>query len=135
MRQTKAILTKHVGFRLRPSALEQIQLLADKAGKQVNDWCREVVLQYAKGATPSPTEFAVIAEIAATQTIVIEMFCAVGGGGKITTQKAQEIVDKADSKKYKDAVDILRLAQAKAARFRSEGAISAERQGRAEHRD
>ncbi len=135
MKQTKAILTKHVGFRLRPSTFDQIQLLADKAGKQVNDWCREVVLQCAKGATASPTEFAIIAEIAATQTIVIEMLCAVGGGGKITTQKAQEIVNKADNSKFREATEILTVAQAKAARFLAEGAVSMERQGRAEHRD
>ncbi len=124
MKQTKAILTKHVGFRLRPSTFDQIQSLADKAGKQVNDWCREVALQCAKGAIASPTEFAVIAEIAATQTIVIEIFCALGSGAKITTQKVQEIVNKADNNKYKEALEILRLAQGKAARFRSEGALS-----------
>ena len=135
MKQTKAILTKHVGFRLRPSTFDQIQLLADKAGKPVNDWCREVVLQCAKGVPASPAEFAVMAEIAATQLIIIEMFCAVGSGAKITTQKAQEIVDKVDNKKYKQALELVRFAQAKASRFRLEGADSGERQGRAEHRD
>ena len=80
MKQMKAILTKHVGFRLRPSTFDQIQLLADKAGKPVNDWCREVVLQCAKGVPTSAMDFAVMAEIAATQAIIIEMFSAVGGG-------------------------------------------------------
>ena len=132
MKPSKAILTKHVGFRLRPSAFEQIQLLADKAGKQVNDWCRDAALQCAQGAAASCAEFAVIAELAATQTIVIEILCTVGREGKLTTQKAQEIVDKADSNKYRDAMEVLRHAQAKAAKFRLEGTVSGERRGRVE---
>ena len=135
MKQMKAILTKHVGFRLRPSTFDQIQLLADKAGKPVNDWCREVVLQCAKGVPTSAMEFAVMAEIAATQAIIIEMFSAVGGGAKITTQKAQEIVDKVDNRKYRQALELVRFAQAMASRFRLEAAVSEERQGRADHRD
>lgn len=135
MKPTKAILTKHVGFRLRPSAFDQIQLLADKAGKQVNDWCREAVLQCAKGAPTSSTELAVLAEITATQAIVIEMLCTVGKEGKITTQRAQEIFDKADSNKYKEAMELLRVAQARTARVRTEGAVSGERPGRVERRD
>jgi len=135
MKPTKAFLTKHVGFRLRPSAFDQVQLMADKAGKQVNDWCREVVLQCAKGAPASPTEFALLAEITATQAIVIEMLCTVGKEGKITPQKAQEIFDKADSSKYKEAMELLRVAQAKASRFRLDGANAGDRPGRVEHRD
>jgi len=135
MKPTKAVLTKHVGFRLRPSAFEQVQLLADKAGKPVNDWCREVVLQCAKGAPTSPTEFAVLAEITATQAIVIEMLCTVGRERKITTQRAQEIFDKADSNRYKEALELLRAAQARTARVRIASAVSGEREGRVERRD
>jgi len=104
MKQTKAILTKHVGFRLRPSTFDQLQLLADKAGKPVNDWCREVVLQCTKRAPASPTEFAVMAEIAATQAISIEMLCAVGSGGKPPPRRPRR-VDKAHHEKCKESLN------------------------------
>ena len=76
-----------------------------------------------------------MAEITATQAIVIEMLCTVGRERKITTQRAQEIFDKADSNRYKEALELLRAAQARTARVRIASAVSGEREGRVERRD
>jgi hypothetical protein len=118
MKETKAFLTKHIGFRLRQTAFDQIQHLADKAGRNVNDWCREIVLQAAEGTFASPSTYAVMAEITATQAILIDLLCAVGRDGRITTQKAQQIVDAAHNNKYKEALELLRFAHSKAAKLR-----------------
>jgi len=95
MKDKGEFLSQHIGFRVRQAAFDQIQHLADKAGRNVNDWCREIVLRTADGTVASPATYAVLAEITATQAILIDLLCAVGRDGRITTQKAQQIVDAA----------------------------------------
>ena len=98
----------------------RLQSLAAGDGKPVATWCREVLLALANGPAPSPFQLGVMAEITATQAILIDLLCTVGRDGKITTQKAQQIVDAAHNNKYKEALELLRFAHSKAAKFHLE---------------
>jgi ribosomal protein L22 len=59
-----------------------------------------------------------MAEVTATQAMLIDMLCIMGRDGKLSTQKAQEIVDKAHDEKYQEALDLLTIAHRRGKRFR-----------------
>jgi hypothetical protein len=100
------------------SAFERLQAIADAEQKPLGEWCRDTLITAATRRQPSPVEFGLLAEMTATQAIVTHLLCTVGRDGKVSTQKAQEIVDKAHDEKYQEALDLLMLAHTKGKRFR-----------------
>jgi hypothetical protein len=126
-------LTRGVTPKFTQSDYERLQSLANRAGKPLATWCRDTLLALVSGAMPSPFQIGIMAEITATQAILIDMLSILGRDGRITTQKAQEIVDRAQNAKYKEAVELLRYAYSRAASLRLDGAASGE-QSRQEER-
>ncbi|MGH9398712.1 MAG: hypothetical protein ACRD18_17920 [Terriglobia bacterium] len=110
MIRKSAVLTKHIGFRVRESVFREIDCQAESDGKSPNDWCRDRILLAMKPSLPTPSHHALLAEIAATQDIAIGLLCALGRDGNLTTQKAQEIVDAAHKRKYRDVAALLKYA-------------------------
>ena len=104
------LLTKHIGFRVKESVFHQIECQADAEGKPVNYWCRDRVLQALRHPLPTPSDHAVMAELMATQDMLIDLFCALGRDGRLTVQTAKEIVNAAHKRKYKDVAELLRYA-------------------------
>lgn len=68
---------------------------------------------------PRPSELAMVAEISATQDILIDMLLAMGRD-RISTKRAQEIVDQAHNAKYKDALNLLSFAYSRAEKLNLE---------------
>ncbi len=106
------ILTKHIGFRVKECVFAEVERLADSEGKPVNDWCRDRLLDALRGSAANPVEHALLAEIAATQGITVSLFFAFARDGKLPEQKVREILDRAQKKKYAEASDLFRQAQA-----------------------
>lgn len=117
-------LTRGVTPKFTESDYERLESIAARAGKPIATWCRDALLPLISGATPSPFQFGIMAEITATQAILIDLLCILGRDGRITTQKAQEIVDRAQNAKYKEAIELLRYAYSRAAKLRLDGAAS-----------
>lgn len=109
---------KTIGVKVTEAAYERLRGVAESKGKTLGEWCRERILEAADPPVPRVTDFALMAEVAATQFMLIQMFCAVGRDGKLSTQKAQEIVDKAHREKYEEALDLLTIAHRKGKHFR-----------------
>jgi hypothetical protein len=128
-------LTRGITPKFTETDYEGLQSLASRAGKPLATWCRDTLLALASGPKPSPFQFAVMAEITATQAILIDLVCALGRDGKISTQKAQDVVDKAHNAKYKEAVELLRFAYSKAAKFRLEMPASEDHARKEEHHE
>jgi hypothetical protein len=93
---------------------------------KLSEWCRDTLLRATEPPAPRPSELAVIAEITATQAVLIDMLCILGRD-KMSMQKAQEIVDGAHNGKYKEAPQLLCFAYSKAERPRFEGSASGDR--------
>ena len=127
--------TRHIAVRVNESAFERLQAVADAEQKPLGEWCRDALLAVASRRLPSPFEFGLLAEMTATQAIVIHLLCTVGKDGRISTQKAQEIVDAAHDNKYSEAIELFRLAQSKSAKLRSETNGSGERRRKEERHD
>jgi hypothetical protein len=113
MTKKKAPLTSHVGFRLKESIFRDIQSCAQAEGMSPNDWCRNRVLQTLNSPMPRSSDYALLAEIAATQDIVVGLVCALGQEGRLPRQKAQEIVDAAHERKYRDVAALFKFAESK----------------------
>ncbi len=128
-------LTRGVTPKFTESDYDRLKSLASRARKPLATWCRDTLLALASGAEPSPFQFGVMAEITATQAILIDMLCALGRDGKINTQKAQEIVDRAHNAKYKEAVELLRFAFSRGAKLRLDGTTLGDESRKEEHHD
>ena len=110
--------SKTIGVKVSETAYEMLRGLAESKGKTLSEWCRERILEAAEPPVPSITDFALMAEITATQAMLIDMLSLIGRDGRLSPQKAQEIVDKAHDEKYDEALDLLSIAHRKAKHFR-----------------
>jgi hypothetical protein len=119
-------LTKGITPKFTETDYERIRALAERDGKPLAAWCRDVLLRVATGSQPTPFQFGIMAEITATQAILIDLLCLLGRDGTITTQKAQEIVDRAQNAKYQEAIELLRYAYSRATRSQPDRAASGE---------
>lgn len=112
MTKKQPMLIKHIGFRVKECVFAEVERLADSDGKSVNDWCRDRLLDILRGSGADLVKHALLAEIAATQSITVSLFFAFARDGKLPEQKVREILDRAQKKKYDEASDLIRQAQA-----------------------
>jgi hypothetical protein len=103
---------KSIGLKVSEEAFERLRALAERSRKPLAEWCRDKVLEAIRPQGPSPSDIALMAEINATEAILIDLLCTIGRDGKISQQKAQALVDAAHSAKYKEAVELLKYAYA-----------------------
>jgi hypothetical protein len=105
--------TKPVGLKFQDPDFNRLRGRADRDGKRLGEWCRDRVLEALNGIPPSPAQYAILAEIVATQDIVVGLICALGREGRLSSQKAQEIVDAAHQRKYRDVAALFKFAESK----------------------
>lgn len=102
--------TRHVAFRISPQDYLTMAGAAERDRKPPREWCRDKILEAIRSRATHPGEYAIMAELTATQAILIDLLCALGHDGKLSQQKAQGIVDAAHSAKYKEAAELLKYA-------------------------
>src|SRR5579884_3128804 len=95
--------TDPIGLKVTREQFQTLKELAARDAKPLAVWCRDALLAVTTAPGPSPFQLALMAELTATQAIVIDLLCVLGRDGRITTQKAQEIVDRAQNAKFKEA--------------------------------
>ena len=132
MTKKRPLLTKHIGFRVKESAFDDIERLAESDGKPVNDWCRDRLLGFLALPSASPAGNALLAEIAATQSITVSLLFAFARDGKLPEAKVREILDRARNDKFAQAAELLR--QASLAVRPSESQLSAAPDARTRYR-
>ena len=135
MAHQPARYTESIGLKVTAAQYENLRRLAESNGKPIAEWCRDTLISSVGRGGPSPVEFGLLAEVTATQAIVIDLLCAFGKDGKVSTQRAQEIVDAAHEHKYSEAVELLRLAHSQASKLRPGGAAHSERREKGGHRE
>jgi hypothetical protein len=90
-RRTKSISTK-----VTP---EEYARLAALAGEEtISEWARRVLL---RAATPAPGETAVLAELIALRTILLNLHFAVQNGEPLTREEMHELIERADHDKMR----------------------------------
>ncbi len=135
MAHQPARYTESIGLKVTAEQYQALSHLAGLNSKPVAEWCRDTLVAVAGCGRPSPVEFGLLAEITATQAMLIDLLCTVGKEGKLTTQKAQQIVEAAHENKYTEALEILRAAHAKASKLRLEMPDKDEPRGKGERHE
>jgi len=100
-------LDKTIGVRVTEADYARLQALADAEGQPVGEWCRKVLLDVAKSPTGRPIDQALLGEVIALRTIVVNVIYAFTAEGKITAEHMQAVIDRADSTKSKKAAEFL----------------------------
>jgi hypothetical protein len=106
-------LTKAVIPKFTEEDFERLRSLAHQDGKCLGEWCRDRLLEVVDGVRPTTSDHALLAEIVAVEDIVVDLLCAFGHDGKLTSQKAQEIVDAAHERKYRDVPALFKYARSR----------------------
>jgi len=95
---------KSIGVRVAETDFLRLQALADSEGRPLSEWCREVLLERANSHNNSKDhEAAVLAEVLALRTILLNLFYALGRRQEITGEEMREIIGRADAEKLKKA--------------------------------
>ena len=93
---------RRIGARVHESVFERLKVMAKGDAKTVSEWCSGRLTDIARGI-PVPFELALLAEIAATQAILIDLIYTWSHDGKLTQKAVQEIVRSAQRSKFKEA--------------------------------
>lgn len=108
----KSNRSRRIGARVHESVFERLKVMANTDAKTVSEWCSEHLTDLARGI-PAPFEFAVLAEIAATQAILIDLIYTWSHDGKLAQKAVQEIVGSAQRSKFKEAGQLFLAAISK----------------------
>ena len=82
MKERIAVLSKHIGFRISAEIFERIQNQANHEAKPANVWCRERIIEASEQLRITPGEKTILAEILATQEIIVQLLYAIVWEGK-----------------------------------------------------
>ena|SRR5438094_1616145 len=102
--------TKTVGCKMTESEHALLESLAQRKGKSLSDWCREVLIAHGTAeqnpkADPSTT---VLEELLALRTIVSTILFRIANGQKLPDDQMAALIEKADGSKRVRAEQLLR---------------------------
>jgi len=87
---------------------EEYTQLEERAGAQIlSEWVREMLL---RGGRPDPTDQAVLAEIVALRTILLNLHFTIANGHTVTAEEMQALIHRADQDKWRKAQERLAAA-------------------------
>lgn len=105
--------TEHIAIRVSEPDYERLVALSKGESKPLREWCRDKLLEAAKIPNPTSAQHAILAEIGATQDILVGLICALGREGRLAPQNAQEIIDTAHERKYRDVAALFKQAESR----------------------
>lgn len=123
-------LVRSITAKFTEADFEIVRVAAEGDGKHVAEWCRESLLGLVKRPTVSPAEHALLAEIAATQSITISLLFAFARDGKLPEAKVREILERARKDKFAQAAEILRQTSVSATGSESQALTGAQPKAR-----
>jgi len=102
--------TKTIATRITPEELREIEAAAEKSGKTLAVWLRELAMNAARERPADPTEL-LLAELSALRYMLLNLFhasaCAQTEGKYLLPESVVKIRDKAEARKLADARKLL----------------------------
>ena len=102
-----ALRTKSIGFKVSEEEYAQLETAAQAGGRTLGEWCREVMLASANGqpskADPSGAAQALMGELVALRTILLNVLFKQANGESLTAEEMQALIERADAGKIKKA--------------------------------
>jgi hypothetical protein len=109
-----SLRTKSIGTKVSEHEYAQLERAAQKSAKTLGEWCREVMLASAnqppKVNGTGSEGYALMAEVVALRTILLNVLFKQAKGEPLTAEEMQRLIDRADSDKLRKARE--RLEQA-----------------------
>jgi len=99
--------TRSIGVRVAEADFARLQALADAEGRPLGEWCREVLLDRVKRRPPTLAEKAVVSEVLALRTILLNVLFSLAKGKVITEQEMTDLIERADAEKLNRAMQRL----------------------------
>jgi uncharacterized protein (DUF1778 family) len=102
--------TKTIATRITPEELREVEAAAEKSGKTLAVWLRELALNAARERPADPTEL-MLAELSALRYMLLNLFHASASaqteGKYLLPESVVKIRDKAEARKLADARKLL----------------------------
>jgi hypothetical protein len=102
--------TKTIATRITPKELREVEAAAEKSGKTLAVWLRELALNAARDRPADPTEL-MLAELSALRYMLLNLFHASASaqteGKYLLPESVVKIRDKAEARKLADARKLL----------------------------
>jgi hypothetical protein len=112
-----SLRTKSIGTKVTEGEYTKLERAAQERGKTLSEWCREIMLASVDGS-PSKDQphlagdgQAVMAEVVALRTILLNVLFKQANGESITAEQMQKLIERADADKMKKATERLRQAK------------------------
>jgi len=103
--------TKTAGCKVTESEHAALEEAAARAGLTLSDWCREALTTAARETTGTPAEEAVLAEVIALRTALLNLMFSLAKGEPVTADGMQKLIERADANKLERARERLRAAR------------------------
>lgn len=104
-------LTASITIKLTQADYNLARALADRQQLPLAEWARDRFLQMLGCWGASPAAYAILAEILACEDTVAGLLCALGRDGRLTAERAKQIVDAAHAHKYRDVPALFKDAR------------------------
>lgn len=100
--------SRTVGCKMTEAEYERLNATAEERGVTLGEWCREVLLQHTNGTKPITVEEALLAEIIALRTILLNAFYKLAHEETLTADEMQRLIEHADESKFRKAQERLK---------------------------
>lgn len=102
-----ATRTRSVGTKVTEEEYSKLEALACSDALSISEWSRCVLLERCKGDQPSEIEKALLAELLALRTILLNLHFTIARGGTVSADEMQAIIDRADRDRARKALERL----------------------------
>jgi hypothetical protein len=92
--------TATVSTRVTEDEYKELEALAQAQKQTMSEWVREVLLD--QRGEPAGHDV-VLAEVMALRTILLNALASIGAGRELTTEKMQELIERADRERFRRA--------------------------------
>jgi hypothetical protein len=115
----RELRSKSVGTKVTEAELHVLESRAERAGLTLSEWVRDVLLGSSVEMGTLAAERAILAEVLAMRTILLNFMLKVGEGTAIPEAASKKLIEWADANKMKRALEILAKNSAREERMQS----------------
>ena len=90
-----SLRTRSISTKVTDEEYAQLEALA--GGQTISEWARDVLLTTAK---PNPADQAILAELVALRTILLNALYKLAQGENLTAEEMQRLIERADQDKF-----------------------------------
>ena len=104
---SKPSRTRSIGTKVTAEEYARLEACARDSQMSISEWSREALLAAASLGRRSAGEQAILAEMIALRTIVVNLIYAFTSEGKVTAEQMRAFIERADGTKSKRATELL----------------------------